>query len=260
MKRFAILILFGLLHQTIALACVCVNTPLIERTADADFIATAKIITVNPSEDESRRHDIQIEILDLFKGTQTNSLQIYSALGSSCSFYTPEKTSWLIFAKKDANGKLAFGFCSGSKQLNKKLDRKLFPNAENNYKKAIKRKLQLLDYLANENINPINEFNLRTSFSTNCLKNFKGLKVNGKPFALYELTIEKDFTVSDVVVIKGFNNSTLTQDLQDYISSSLKVSKKRKNIEINKKTKLMIALFHYKSNKNYQSFISEYDW
>ena len=69
------------------------------------------------------------------------------------------------------------------------------------------------------------------------MKNFKGLKVNGKPFALYELTIEKDLTVSDVVVIKGFNNSTLTQDLQDCISSSLKVSKKRKNIEINKKTK-----------------------
>lgn len=71
---------------------------MIDRVANAEFIATAKILRITPDEENPNLHNIEIEIVDLFKGKNTPNLKIYSALNSSCAFYTPENTSWLIFA------------------------------------------------------------------------------------------------------------------------------------------------------------------
>tara|TARA_R110002124_G_scaffold2112_2_gene13977 strand:- start:10637 stop:10837 length:201 start_codon:yes stop_codon:yes gene_type:complete len=55
------------------------------------FIAKDKILKVTVNKENEGLHDIEIEIIHLFKGENISKLKIYSALNSSYQFFTPEK-------------------------------------------------------------------------------------------------------------------------------------------------------------------------
>ena len=240
------------------LACVCLGASLMERVGKADFVATAKILNVKPDQENSRMHNITIEIIDLFKGGHTALLKLYSDFCSSCAFYTPENTTWLIFANKNKDGNLTFGFCSGAKQMDKKFASERYPNAEKRYKKTIERKLEVLKYLKKEKITPINEFGLKVFFPTKCLENFRGFEVKEQPFALYELTIDKDLSIKKVKPIKEFDNDNLKSSLRACLKEAY-IWHRSKKTEIEKRAKILITLYYSAANEKRDSFISKFD-
>ncbi len=240
-------------------ACSCAIVPLMDRISMSNFIATAKILKISPDKENSSLHDIEIEIIDLYKGQATSHLKIYSALNSSCAFYTPENSEWLIFASKNKNGNLSFGYCSGAKRLDGKIDSKKYPHAEKNYKKSIELKLQVLEYLKNSEIQTLNKFGLRTSFFNDCLKSFKGNEVKTDRFALYELTVENDLSISEVKALKEFDNDNLKTDLLNCVRESVKIYTRKKETEISNRTKIIIALYYYASERGNESFIGRFN-
>ena len=258
MKKILLTILFIAISSKL-LACSCGIVPLMDRIPMSDFIATAKILKISHDKENSNLHDIQIEIINLYKGQPTSNLKIYSVLNSSCAFYTPENSEWLIFASKNKSGELSFGYCSGAKRLDKKFNSERYPHAEKNYKKSIELKLQVLEYLKKSEIQTSNEFGLRTSFSNGCLKDFKGYEVKSDRFALYELTVESDLSISEAKSLKEFDNENLKADLLNCVRESIKVYTRKKEPEISNKTKIIIGLYFYASERGNESFIGQFD-
>ncbi|PNQ75166.1 hypothetical protein C1T31_03250 [Hanstruepera neustonica] len=240
-------------------ACVCRTVPLIDRIESSDFIAKAKILKVTADDENNSFHNIEIEIIDIFKGENLSKLKIYSALNSSCGFFTPENTTWLIFAKKDENGILSFGYCSGAKQIDRKFNSDRYPNAQKGYSRSIEQKIELLEFIKQKNIDPKNEFKLQITATNGCLKEFRGIEVKNEPFALYELTINNDLSIKNIKPLKEFDNSKLKSDLLKCISKSIKVHRKNKQIEIERQTKIIFALYYYPSGEDYESFIGKFN-
>ncbi|MGB1211182.1 MAG: hypothetical protein ACPG41_07140 [Lacinutrix venerupis] len=229
----------------------------IDKTANADFVANAKILKVTLNENNNRIHNIEIGIIDLYKGSEIKSLEIYSKLGSSCSFFTPENTTWLIFARKGKSGKLGFGLCSGSRQIDREFDLEKDLNSKTNYDKSIELELELLDYLKKIKINPVNEYNLFTGFSNVSIKEFDGIELKNDKFSIHELTVNIDLSIDKIKVLKEFNNPSLQSDLLNCIKESLKIHKFDKKSELIDKTKLIVVLYYYPEGKTHKSFIRQ---
>ena len=231
----------------------------IDRYANSDFVATVNVLNVDSEKDENYLN-LQIEILELYKGNQTDLLKIPKSRGT-CGIYTPENTKWLIFASKDKNGNLTFGYCSGAKQINKKFDSKRlkkYPHVEIDHKRNIERKIELLRYLKKEKIKPQNEFKLHSSFSLESMKKFKGYEVNKDKFALYELTIDKDLSVLTVKELKAFDNEKLSMELLEFISENVSIGRKGKLNEIPEQTKIVLGLYYYPPEEENASFIGTF--
>jgi len=258
MKKILLTILFLTISSKM-LACTCMIQKVIDRYAKSDFVATVNVLNIDSEKDDNYLN-LQVEILELYKGKITDSLKIPKSRGM-CGIYTPENTKWLIFASKDKNGNLTFGYCSGVKQLDKKYDSKKlekYPNAEINYKNSLKRKIELLQFLKKDNIEPQNEFELHTSFSLESIKKFKGYEVNNEKFAIYELTIDKDLSVLDVKELKTFDNEKLKVELLDFIEKNISVGRKGKLNEIPEQTKIILGLYYYPPEKENLSFIGTF--
>ncbi|WP_298475383.1 hypothetical protein [uncultured Maribacter sp.] len=261
-----LLTLFILLLIDKLFACVCMPKSIMDLTAKADFIATAKILSVNKDSENEDIHNIQIEILELFKGKKVNSLKLYSRLSSSCAFYTPENTTWLIFAYQEKDGKLAFGYCSGTKTMSAKFDSELysrkFSKAELDklntiYLNKVKLEIEVLKYLRDSEIRSINEFDLKTYFMNDCLKNIKGFAEKTERFSLFELTINEDLSIQKVVALKEFENEKLALNLMECVKSKIFISA-GKTKAIPNKSKIIIGLYYYPAKGKKSSFISKH--
>ncbi len=257
MKNVIIFLLILFFQQTVA--CDCAVVPLMERIANADFIATAKILEIKSDKVNPNFHNIEIEIIDLFKGNYESHLKINSVLNSSCAFFTPENTTWLIFAKQNINGDLSFGYCSGALQLDREFKSERYPNADRNYKNSIELKLQILQYLKNANIKPRNEFRLKTNISSQFLADFKGFEVQKEHFAFYELTVDKDLSIKKVNVLKEFDNDNLKHDLLKSVRENIEVYTPQRENVIDNKTQIIIALYYYPAEQGNECFISQFD-
>ena len=261
-----LLTLFILLLTNSLFACVCMRPSLMDLTAKADFIATAKILSVNKDSENEDIHNIQIEILELFKGPKVDSLKLHSRLNSSCGFYTPKNTTWLIFAYKGKDGMLSFGYCSGSETMSEKWDSELYSKKYSNaeldklnasYLDKVKSKIEVLEYLRESKIKPINEFDLKPHFIDDCLKNIRGFDEKTERFSLFELTINEDLSIQKVLALKEFENEELALNLMECVKSRILVSA-GKDKAIPNKSKIIIGLYYYPANGKRASFISKY--
>ena len=256
MKK-AILISF-LLIANYSFSCECSIVKLIDRFQKSEFIAKVKIIKVSEYNAENYYQNAEIEIIDLFKGSKINNIKISNNLRSSCGLYVPENSVWLIFAQIDNNGNLSFGYCSGSKQIDKNMVSKEYPNAEKNRKNSIERKLSVLKFLSSQNTKNTNEYNLILTYSKACENDFKGYEVQKTKFAVYEITIEKDLTISTIEPLQEFDNKQLSEEILKCMKENLKVDN-RKISEIDNPTKVGMIYYYYEAGKEYKSFISEFD-
>ncbi|MEL6916605.1 MAG: hypothetical protein AAFO99_02630 [Bacteroidota bacterium] len=258
MKKLLILLLL-LGHQIFA--CSCFPTSLLDLTAKADFIATATILEINQDLENTDFHTVQIDIIELFKGSETTTIKIRSNSNSSCSFYTPKNTKWLIFATKNKSRELTFGYCSGSKQLDRKFDSKRYTQEEldkasRNHKNSLELKLRFIKYLRDHKIEPSNKFNLKTYFIDDCLKKLRGVVVKGERFALYELTVKTNLAIEKVETLKGFNHPELNLNLVACIKNGAIIHRTQEEKTIPRKTKILLGLYYYPSKREYESFIS----
>lgn len=256
MKGTFIILLMLLVEK--ALACSCATSPLVQRVAHSDFVGVAKIVGINPDPKNEMFHDLDIEIIELFKGERLSSLKIRSALNTSCAFFADENTTWLIFASRDKNGILSFGFCSGSLQFDRYTEATEYPDAAESFKRSLELKLSALRYMKQKGIVPVNEFNLHTFVSMDCLKAFNGYDLNER-FAIYQVTVNPDLSIGEIKPLKEFGNTALKAGLPDCIENEAKVWSGNPNDSIPHKTHIIIIFYYYPAEKKDESFIGPYD-
>ena len=75
---------------------------------------------------------------------------------------------------------------------------------------------------------------------------------------MYQLTVEKDLSISKIKALKEFDNQKLSKALLAYLKEKAKLN--TRNISaIKKRTQLIVVYYFYPAEKEYQSFISEFD-
>ena len=244
-------------YSNLAFSCVCGQSKLIDRFQKSEFVAKVKLLKVKNIENDFEYQNAEIEILELYKGEKLKTIKIHAALNSSCSLYVPENSTWLIFAQM-YNGVLSFGYCSGSKQIDRNLNSKEYPNAQKNYNESIERKLLVLKNLKKYNIQKSNEFDLKISYSKPCQNDFKSFEVNKEKIAIYEIDVNRDLSIKKVKALREFDNPKLSKEILTCLSENIKVDTKKIK-QISKRTKIIIVYYYYPAEDKNQSFISDID-
>lgn len=238
-------------------ACDCAERSLLQKIQNSDFIGIVKILKISPDKENHDYHNIQIELKSIYKGPQIASLKILSVLNSSCAFYAPENSIWLIFATYGKNKILSFDRCSGSLEIDRKIVSRKYPNAESNYNKMISMKIEVLEFLKMKNIQSTNPYNLEISYCQNWWTAFKGYNIQNK-FAVYEVLINRDLSINKIVPLQEFDNHKLAIKMLNCIKNNLVFYNKHSTI-LPDQSKLILVYYFYPAENKYLSFISQYD-
>lgn len=253
-------LLFTILLSVIALksySCRCISRALQDNFNSAEFVAAAKIIEITADTLNSDYHIVEIEMVNLYKGEKLDRLRIHSMLNSSCAFYTEKNSTWLIFAST-FNGILSFHYCSGSVQLDQKFDEIEYPGLTAKYKSDVAFKLSVLNWLKENKIDIQNNYQIQVERSTKRISELKGYKGGNRDFAIVEYSLEADFTLKKVKLIKKFKNKRLSRALKNASADGFKAYHKTLK-EIPKPTKLYAIYYFYPEERNYKSFLSASD-
>ena len=176
-------------------ACDCVRQILVKNFQNSSFVAKIKVIKVFEPSADGEYQDAEIQVLELYKGNNMTTIKIHASLKTSCNLTVPENTLWLVFAQVNYYGVLAFDECSGSIQIDRKMNSKEYPDAEENMSTEIKRDISVLQYFKAKHIEHPNEFNLQLNYPKKFHDYFRGYEGENWQFAVYRLTIEKDLAV-----------------------------------------------------------------
>lgn len=248
------LLLIGTLNS---FACKCSNVGLADAFKQSEFVAMAKIISITPNKESEQYHDIEVELIDVYKGEKITKLKIYSALHSSCAFYTEKNSTWLIFANKK-DGILTFNYCSASLQVDRKFNLIEYPKLDVKYKSTIDLKLSVLDWLKQNEIFLKEEYKLDVVRDTDCFQLLKGFEGKKKDFAVVSFEINMDFSVSQIKLVKKFDNKELSRAFLRCAKGDISVSHKTLQT-LPKKTLLYSIYYFYPSEANDKSFVSHHD-
>ena len=249
---FIFLILFG----TGASACDCAIIGLLNRFAGADFVATAEIQKITPA--DSDYHDIEIEVDEIFKGSNVTKLKIESILNSSCAFYTPKKTKWLIFAYEDGERGLVFNSCSGAIQLDRKVNEEKYPGLTKKIELSNQKKIDVLRFIKEKEIEVKNDFHLHYGFLNGCLGNGKGFSLEEGTFGLYKIRVSKKLKVKKVAMIKGLGNESLNKIVHHCFKNNFELYHNEQS-KISKATEITVGIYFYGAEGEHQSFVTTHD-
>ena len=248
------------LISTASFACDCASATLLEHFQHSDFVAKIKVLKVYEATADGKYQDATIEVLELYKGNTTTAIKINANLRTDCNLSVPKNSTWLVFANINHAGFLSFGLCSGSMHLDREINTIDYPNLETNWINEINQKISVLQFFAAKHINQPNEFDLHLKFQLrdsirDLLKGYDGEMLSN---AVFQMTVEKNLTVSKIKVLKEFDNQQLSKELLKYLKGNIKISSKN-NSGINKRTQLIVVYYFYPAEKKHRSFISEYD-
>lgn len=219
MTKFnALLLLTLVLISAKAAACSCSPRSRIDKFHESQFVAKAKILNVQPDQNNKDYHDADIQIITLYKGELIKKVKIYSALNSSCSFLPAVNSTWIIYASK-WQGMLSFNYCSGSLNLDRAFDPVEYPNANWNYKQEIELEQEVLAYLGAKKITSLNPSGL--SMHMDDLNILRGYK-NKNRLAVFQVDVASDLSISRIKPLRKFQNGVLNKVVVDRLKSKLK--------------------------------------
>ncbi len=261
MKKIFIILLFSVGFNAL-FACDCVIQKLASAVANADFVATAKIIKVIPDNLNPTYKNVTLELINIYKGERLTTIRVNTEDETSCSFSLPINSTWLIFAGKNADGTIGFGACSKSEQIDFTYPDSLhYPTAGRNHRRSIQLKLKVLSYLRDAKINPINPYQLYLQVYSEYFLKFKGANVTAGEFAVYQLKVGTDLGIQKIQALKKWKDPKLNTDFFAYpeLENKLKIYKRDKGTQIPKITKLILIIYAYAAEDGYESFVSEND-
>ncbi|WP_109853407.1 hypothetical protein [Aquimarina sp. AU58] len=251
-----LILIFFILFFTNSFACDCAIIQLIDGYEKADFVATAEIQKITP--DGSNHHNLEIKIDEIFKGSKVSKLKIKSILNSSCAFYTPEGSNWLIFAYEDNEKELVFGSCSGAIQLDRKVNEEKYPGLTKKIELSNHRKLNVLRYIKEKELDIKNDFRLDYTFLNDCLDNGKGFELEEGTFGLFKIRVSKKLKVKKVTSIKGLQNETLNRIVTQCFMESFELYMNDES-KIPKSSEITVGIYFYGAEGEHQSFVTTYD-
>jgi hypothetical protein len=236
-------------------ACSCVTAPFAQQYQRSDFIAVAKIISINAGEANTYYSDIEIDIITLYKGNPVTKLKMESHLKSGCGVNAPVNSVWLIYAGKTGDGNLAFGDCSNPIRL----DQPEIVDYDNKYKirhqQFLSRTFKLLDFLKEAKLSLDVEPTANVTFARDTANLLKGFEEPAYNFSAFELLFDKDLEL--VKVLKEFNNSILAEKIKKQIVEARLKPNSNSPIE-KKQRRFLVLFFFYPPEGEYQSFVSHY--
>jgi hypothetical protein len=244
--------------STISYACDCVTETLVNRIQYSDFIAKVKVLNASAPTVDGEYQTAEIEVLDLYKGVKTKSINIHSAFQTSCMMSVEKNTTWLVFAHYGKSGGLEFGACSGSLELGKKINNEKYPNLEEKIKRTVDLKISVLKYFKKKRIDKPNPYNFYLNLREADNDQLKGYDVKGDRYAVYKLKIEKDLTISNIRALKKLGNRELSNKIEEILMEREKIKLNRLT-EINAPTILIVVVYYYPAEGDYKSFISLFD-
>jgi hypothetical protein len=144
--------------------------------------------------------------------------------------------------------------------LDRKINSNDYPNLETNWINKINQQISVLQFFAANHINQPNEFDLRLNrqLRDSITDLFKGYEGEVRSNAVFQLTVEKNLSISKIEALKEFDNQQLSKELLKYLKRNIKISSQN-NSGINKRTQLIVVYYFYPAEKEYRSFISERD-
>ncbi|SMC88540.1 hypothetical protein [Pedobacter africanus] len=249
-----IIVLILLLASAKTFACSCAPSLLTDNFQRSQFVAKAKILKVTPDPTNENYHDAEIELLTLYKGERLKKIKIHSVMNTSCAFLPSEKSTWIIFASV-WEGKLSFGACSGSLELGRTFDAVAYPNANKNYSRSIELKQQVIAYLQKHNILNPNPFGFHVYNEQ--LKLLKGYK-NKNRFAVFQLEVNKDLSITDLKLLQGFQNRALNKAVVSNVKENLKL-RNTSGKPVLKPVRMVVFCYFYEQEDTHQSFLSFFD-
>lgn len=226
---------------------------MVSRIQQSSFIAKVHFTKVAKASPDNEYQKAEIEILELYKGEKIKSINIHSYLQLNCAMIVPENSTWLIFASYGKTGELEFGACSGSKQMDEKINDIKYPGLEEKIKKSLAIKIDVLKFLNKYKIDKTNPLNANIGGLLN--ESFKGFDVNGDGFAVYQISIENEKSVIQVKPLKEFSNKELSGKLLEVLS---KLEIKNAN-KIQLPITSTIVFYYYPEEAGNKSFISLLD-
>jgi hypothetical protein len=238
-------------------ACDCVVSSFDQHYQQSDFIAVAKITNIDSSLHQQDQRNIEIEIITLYKGIAVTKLKIDNHLKTMCGIYTPLNSTWLIFANRNQEGTLSFGYCSRSVQLDPTANPYFDALAKSRFDSSMSRMLHVLDFLKEYQNTFTATTNVMVSENSWRDSSLKGYEEQAYNFAAYELAFEPGQTVNQIQTLKSFQNKQLTDTIKDRLKKA-KIYPYPKNTKADSPQKLLILFFFYAKEDTYPSFVSRY--
>lgn len=174
-----------------------------------------------------------------------------------CGIYTPLNSTWLIFANRNQEGTLSFGYCSRSVQLDPTANPYFDALAKSRFDSSMSRMLHVLDFLKEYQNTFTATTNVMVSENSWRDSSLKGYEEQAYNFAAYELAFEPGQTVNQIQTLKSFQNKQLTDTIKDRLKKA-KIYPYPKNTKADSPQKLLILFFFYAKEDTYPSFVSRY--
>ncbi|MBR9916344.1 hypothetical protein GYB29_01325 [bacterium] len=210
--KFYLLIFILLLGYSNANACSCASSwqETNNHYITSDFVGKVTINQVfdSPTK-ESKTFKIEVKAEKVFKGNEVSTLYVYGNRGhgilTSCDLYVEKGEDWIVYATKNNEGKLTFGWCSNSKPMVKPWFK---GRAKQNRQQAINRELEMLDFLSSRLPSLKRNFSVQpvgTNIS-DYLKKYDGIELPQNSYYQYLITFDRNLKIHSVKTLKGIDN------------------------------------------------------
>ncbi|MFN8242575.1 MAG: hypothetical protein U0X40_00865 [Ferruginibacter sp.] len=252
-----IIFLLSLLLSNFITACDCVIPPFALQYQNSDFIAKVKVLSVSLKSSSAQFQEIQIEIMSLYKGLRTKTIEAENPFITDCGVNIYPTSIWLVFAKKDSLGTPKFNSCSGSIEIsNINYDSK-FPNYKNHLQQKLSLTITLLEFLKKGNIDLENQSHINFILPKGWDTSLQTIKIKSREFALFKLKFTENNALPEISNIKIFSDKIFTRSLIKLIEKGdLKELNSIEPSNSHKTKYLYLLLFYYPSEQNNKGFLS----
>lgn len=221
--KYGFLFFFLFFGYSNAYACSC-DRPMQAVNAgfmESDFVGKVYVHKVfdSPSKD-SKTYRLEVQTREVFKGEEVNTLYVYGTRGyiiSSCGVGIGEDEEWIVYAARNKEGKLAFGYCSNSKPIEDPrwdawLD-SFYEEPDGTHKESreqnIARELEMLNFLSLnlpdlKRVPVVEPVNTRLS---SFLEKYKDIQLPPHSYSQYLIRFDRKLNIDSVEVLRGMDEA-----------------------------------------------------
>ncbi|MCE7055793.1 hypothetical protein LZF95_14020 [Algoriphagus sp. AGSA1] len=230
-------------------ACKCAFNDPIRSFSTEEFVGHIKITQVYPNEGESSVYKTDVELLELFKGSEITSIFVGGRsdgkIGTSCDVFYPAGSELVVTASRNSSGQLVFGMCSFIIDLNAE-------RRSNQINLDVIRTLSKWDNTYSSNL----EYFISSEFA-DLLESKKGIQVKER-FALFEVNFNDQQLPIEVNVIKGFEDPVDAEIVETLSNCTYKLRPFGADKSRSDSIKIVVPVYFYPAERGNKSFMGTF--